>query len=46
MGREFIDIIGNSKVGDLTFGPYDVYMKTLMELFPEELIDIKTLIII
>lgn len=38
---EFIDIIGNSKVGDLTFGPYDVYMKTLMELFPEELIDIK-----
>src|SRR5690606_36068370 len=27
----------NSAVGDMTFGPYDTYIKTLMEVFPEEL---------
>ena len=35
---DFSQIIQNSPVGDLTFGPYDVYIKTLMEVFPDELI--------
>ncbi|WP_413853320.1 SNF2-related protein [Candidatus Ruminimicrobium bovinum] len=34
---DFTKILRNSPVGDLTFGCYDVYIKTLMELFPEEL---------
>ena len=27
----------DSPVGDFTYGAYDVYIKTLMEVFPEEL---------
>lgn len=34
----FTQILENSPVGDLTFGAYDMYIKTLMELYPEELI--------
>lgn len=37
---DFTEIISNSPVGDKTYGPYDVYIKTLMEVFPDELIDI------
>lgn len=36
---DFTEIISNSPVGDKTYGPYDVYIKTLMEVFPDELID-------
>lgn len=36
--KEFQKIIEESPVGDKTFGPYDVYMKTLMELYPDEMI--------
>ncbi|NLJ95503.1 MAG: DEAD/DEAH box helicase family protein [Clostridiaceae bacterium] len=36
---QFSEIIAESPLGDLTYGPYDVYIKTLMELFPEELIE-------
>lgn len=39
-GGDFTEIISNSPVGDQTYGPYDVYIKTLMEVFPEEMIDI------
>ncbi len=35
---EFTKIVQNSPVGDMTYGPYDVYIKTLMEVFPDELI--------
>jgi ERCC4-related helicase len=35
---DFSEILQNSPMGDLTFGPYDVYIKTLMEVFPDELI--------
>lgn len=37
---DFTEIISSSPVGDKTFGPYDVYIKTLMEVFPDEMIDI------
>ena len=37
---DFTEIISHSPVGDKTYGPYDVYIKTLMEVFPDELIDI------
>lgn len=37
---DFTKIISNSPVGDKTYGPYDVYIKTLMEVFPDELDDI------
>jgi hypothetical protein len=40
---EFSRIISESPVGDMTFGPYDVYLKTLMEVFPEELEEPPTL---
>ncbi|MDR3302028.1 MAG: phospholipase D-like domain-containing protein, partial [Spirochaetaceae bacterium] len=35
---KFTEMLESSPVGDLTFGPYDVYIKTLMEVFPDELI--------
>ncbi|GHU47168.1 hypothetical protein FACS1894200_02110 [Spirochaetia bacterium] len=35
---KFTETLELSPVGDLTFGPYDVYIKTLMEVFPDELI--------
>lgn len=34
---DFARIVENSPVGDLTYGPYDVYIRTLMEVFPDEL---------
>ena len=34
---EFSEILRASPVGDLTFGAYDVYIRTLMEIFPDEL---------
>lgn len=34
---EFSQIIIDSPVGDCTYGAYDAYIKTLMEVFPEEL---------
>ncbi|MCK1195245.1 DEAD/DEAH box helicase family protein [Streptococcus uberis] len=37
---DFTEIISNSPVGDKTYGAYDVYIKTLMEVFPDELIDV------
>lgn len=35
---DFKKIIQNSPVGNMTFGPYDAYIKTLMEIYPEELL--------
>ena len=34
---EFNKVIEQSPVGDLTYGPYDVYIKTLMEVYEDEL---------
>ena len=34
----FSSILKESPVGDKVFGPYDVYIKTLMEVFPDELL--------
>jgi superfamily II DNA or RNA helicase len=34
---DFAKILKDSPVGDETFGPYDVYIKTLMEVFYDEL---------
>lgn len=34
---EFNKIIESSPVGDLTFGPYEIYIKTLMEIYEDEL---------
>lgn len=34
----FTEILEKSPVGDMMFGPYDVYIKTLMEVFPDELL--------
>ncbi len=35
---KFSQILQDSPVGDLSFGAYDSYIKTLMEVFPDELI--------
>ena len=40
---EFSKIIESSPIGDLMYGPYDVYIKTLMELFPDELLPAQSL---
>lgn len=37
--RFFKEIISNSPFGDMCYGPYDVYIKTLMELYSDELIE-------
>lgn len=37
MDWEFSDILEQSPVGDLCFGPYDIYIKTLMEVFSDEM---------
>ena len=34
----FAEILEKSPVGDMMYGPYDVYIKTLMEVFPDELL--------
>lgn len=36
---DFENILTESPLGNSTYGPYDVYIKTLMEIFPEELIE-------
>lgn len=35
---EFKELIKDSPLGDLTFGNYDSYIRTLMEVYPDELI--------
>lgn len=40
---DFSQILRDSPVGDLTFGPYDTYIKTLMEVFPDEMIELPEL---
>ena len=35
---DFVELIQSSPLGDKTYGPYDVYIKTLIEVFPDELI--------
>lgn len=40
---DFSKILRDSPVGDLTFGPYDTYIKTLMECFPDEMVDMPEL---
>jgi ERCC4-related helicase len=40
---EFQDLLQNSPLGNLCYGPYDVYIKTLMEVFPEEILQPSTL---
>ena len=40
---DFSKILRDSPVGDLTFGAYDTYIKTLMECFPDEMIDLPEL---
>lgn len=35
---KFSQLLGDSPVGDLVFGAHDVYVKTLMEVFPDELV--------
>jgi len=34
----FTELLGDSPIGDLTFGAYDTYIKTLMEVYPDELL--------
>ena len=40
---DFSSILRDSPVGDLMFGPYDSYIKTLMECFPDEMVDMPEL---
>lgn len=35
---DFKNILQDSPVGDLCYGPYDTYIKTLMEVYPEEML--------
>lgn len=35
----FSELLGDSPVGDLTFGPYDMYIKTLWELYQDEIVE-------
>lgn len=35
---DFKQILENSPLGPLCYGPYDTYIKTLMEVYPEELV--------
>lgn len=37
---DFTNILRDSPMGDKTYGPYDVYIKTLMEIFPDELMEV------
>ena len=36
---DFTELLVDSPLGDRTFGQYDTYIKTLMEVFPDELIE-------
>lgn len=40
---EFRNVIQNSPVGNLTYGPYYSYIKTLMEVYPDEMLPPKEL---
>ena len=40
---DFKNILRDSPVGDLCYGPYDVYIKTLMEVYSDELLPPKEL---
>lgn len=40
---EFTNILSDSPLGDLSFGAYDVYIKTLMEVYPDELVPVQQL---
>ena len=40
---DFSKILQDSPVGDLTFGPYETYIKTLMECFPDEMVKLPEL---
>lgn len=40
---DFSKILRDSPVGDLTFGPYEAYIKTLMECFPDEMVKLPEL---
>jgi len=35
----FSELLGNSPVGDLTYSPYDMYIKTLWELYQDEIVE-------
>lgn len=35
----FSELLGNSPVGDLTYSPYDMYIKTLWELYKDEIVE-------
>lgn len=35
----FTELLGNSPVGDLTYSAYDMYIKTLYELYADEIVD-------
>ncbi len=41
---DFKEILETAPVGDLTFSPYEAYIKTLMEVFPDEMVDTPKLI--
>lgn len=40
---DFSKVLRDSPVGDLTFGPYETYIKTLMECFPDEMVELPEL---
>ncbi len=35
----FSELLGDSPVGDLTYSPYDMYVKTLWELYQDEIVE-------
>lgn len=37
--ENFTDILSNSPVGDLTYSPYEMYIKTLWELYEDEVLE-------
>ncbi|HEU4966402.1 MAG TPA: SNF2-related protein [Candidatus Saccharimonadales bacterium] len=39
----FSELLGNSPVGDVVYSPYDMYIKTLYELYADEIVDDTTL---
>lgn len=40
---KFIEVLENSPVGDLTYSAYDMYIRTLWELYQDEIIDDESL---
>ena len=41
--QEFQEILGNSPVGDTLYSPYETYIKTIYEIFKNDLVDIDKL---